>query len=133
MAQKGRHSADHKLVTALACGSTIENAAKQAGVSERTAYRRRNDPAFMKQVDDARADMSKRTMGMMTALGVEAVKTLAELLKPANPSATRLGAARSLLELQNKYRELIDFQERLAVVEQNMAAREPAKNGKKKA
>jgi len=46
MAQQGRRHADAALRLALACGATVENAARAAGVSERTLYRRLKDPVF---------------------------------------------------------------------------------------
>src|SRR5262245_7719594 len=46
MAAHGRHHADTVLLAALAGGQTIERAAQCASVSERTARRRLDDPAF---------------------------------------------------------------------------------------
>ena len=57
MPQKGKRTADHKLLLALACGASLENAARQAGVSESTAYRRMADPEFTRQLQGMRADM----------------------------------------------------------------------------
>jgi hypothetical protein len=52
----------------------------------------------------------------------EAVRTLLELLKPVMPAAVRLGAARAVLEIGMKVREVADLEERLAALEQRMAA-----------
>jgi len=131
MAHQGRKKADHHLVMALACGATVEHAARQAGVSESTVYRRLQDPAFYKQVDDARADTVKRFMSMLSAANLEAVKTLVELLKSSVANATRLGAARSIIELGGKLREQVDFEERLRTVEQQTESKQTSKTSRK--
>jgi hypothetical protein len=43
-------SSDELLLSALAAGSTVEEAARTAGVSTRTAYRRLADPAFARRL-----------------------------------------------------------------------------------
>jgi hypothetical protein len=122
MAQKGRRNADHTLLLALACGATIENAARSAGISESTAFRRLADPDFKRQLYDIRADMVQRTAAMLTAAGGEAVKTLLALQKESVPHATRLGAARAVLELGVKLRETAELEQRVLAVEQHLRA-----------
>src|SRR6516225_6069830 len=110
--------ADRALLQALACGATVENAARKAGVSERTAYRRLDDPAFMQQLQQVRIDMVQRTVGMLTGASVAAVKTLVDLQHDAAVSpAVRRGAARDVLELAIKYREAADLEQRIAALE----------------
>ena len=82
-----RKKAIDALLTALACGASAEVAARKAGVSERTVYRRLADPSFQQQLAALRADMVQRSAGMLTAASLEAVKTLVELLNPAQPPA----------------------------------------------
>jgi hypothetical protein len=120
MARKGRRKADHKLLMAFACGATIESAARQAGVSESTAHRRLEDPAFRQQLQAMQTDMIKRTAGALTAASTESVRTLLELQKPSAPPAVRLGAARSILEIGIKLREAADLEERLSALEQQL-------------
>ena len=81
MAHNGRRNADESLLMALACGATVDNAARQAGISKRTAYRRLADPAFGRRLQQMRGDMVSRTSGTLTAAAGEAVRTLLELLK----------------------------------------------------
>jgi hypothetical protein len=106
------------LVLALACGATVEAAAHQADVSERTVYRRLQDPKFRAQVRDARAEMVKRSAGMLTAAAGESVRTLLALQKAPTPPAVRLGAARAILELGIKVREMVELEARLEALEQ---------------
>ena len=51
MGHQGRRRADDQLRLALACGATVEAAAKKAGVSVRTAHRRLTCPAFRRSVE----------------------------------------------------------------------------------
>jgi hypothetical protein len=112
MAQKGRKNVDRILALALAFGGTVATAARAAGVGEATVYRRLKDAEFCRKIDQAQADMARRTSGALTGVTVEAVKTLAELMKSPNPPAIRLGASRSVLEIGMKVREkhLADLQ-----------------------
>ena len=125
MAQRGRHNADEALVLALACGATVENAARTAGVSLRTVYRRLAEPAFRTRLQGARAEMVQRATAMLTAAALEAVKTLLVLQQASVSAAVRLGAARAILELGAKLREVADLEARLAALEQQMAMANP--------
>jgi hypothetical protein len=100
----------------------VENAARKAGVSERTAYRRLDDAAFVARLDRLRAEMVQRTASMLTGAGLGAVKTLVDLQQDAAVSpAVRRGAARDVLELSMKYRETADFEQRLAALEERFS------------
>jgi hypothetical protein len=121
MTRKGRRAADERLMLGLACGATVEAAARQAGVSESTAYRRLAEPEFQRRLQRLRADMVQRTAGTLTAAASEAVRTLLDLQKPAAPPPVRLGAARAVLEIGMKVREVAELEERLAALEERMS------------
>jgi hypothetical protein len=118
MPQRGRKNADQALLLALACGATLEAAAQKAGVSPATAYRRSKDPEFQRKLLAIRSDMVVRTSGMLSAAGMESVKTLLALQNASIPHAVRLGAARAVLELGTKLRDSVDLEERIAALEQ---------------
>ena len=120
MAQKGRRASDEKLLLALACGATVENAARSAGVSERTAYRRLGDPAFQGAVKKARAEMVQRALGRLSDSATAAADALRRLLH-AEAESVRLGAARSILELGTKLRDAAELEERLRALEERAA------------
>jgi hypothetical protein len=122
MPQKGKQHADHQVLLALAGGATVEGAARKAGVSEKTVYRRLERPEFRQQLQALRADMVQRTAGALTAAATKSLRTLLELQKATHPAAVRLGAARSILELGLKFRETAELAERLAAVEAQLAA-----------
>jgi hypothetical protein len=117
MPSRGRRNVDEPLLMALACGATVEAAAAKAGVSPATAYRRLGEPAFLQRLRDLRADMVQRTGGMLTAAAGEAVKTLLALQKENISPATRLGAARAVLELGMRVRETAELEQRIAALE----------------
>jgi hypothetical protein len=121
MPQPHNRRADAKLLLALACGATVEQAARQTGLSVRTVYRRLADPDFRRQVQSTRTDMISRAAATLTAAGTEAVKTLLVLQQNTAPAAVRLGAARAVLEMGIKLREMADLEERLAALEQQIA------------
>ena len=120
MAQQGRKNADDALLLSLACGATIENAARSVGVSERTVYRRLKSAAFRQQLQQRRGDLVQRAASLLTAAALEAIKTLVELQKPPAPAAVRLGAARSILEYGLKLREAADLYGRVGTLEERL-------------
>ncbi len=130
MARRCGKQADQALLLALACGATVENAARKAGISERTAYRRLDNAAFVQQLQQLRADMVQRTAGMLTGAGLGAVKTLVDLQQDGTVSATvRRRAARDVLELAIKYRETADLEERVATLEEGLAKPDAPESG----
>ena len=122
---KDRQCADEALLLALACGATVENAARSAGLSLRTAHRRLGEPGFRERVQVLRSDMVERAAGMLTAASLEAVKTLLVLQEAAQPAGVRLGAARTVLEQGSKLREVADLQKRLSAWEAKMLPNDP--------
>jgi len=105
------------LLLALACGASVEQAARQTGWSERTIFRRLRDAKFCRELQAVRDDMVRRSAGMLTAAAGEAVKTLVTLMAGNIPPATRLGAARAVLEIGIKVREVAELGERVSALE----------------
>jgi hypothetical protein len=122
MPHSGRRNADDQLLLVLACGATLESAARQAGVSLRTAKRRAAEPEFKRQLNALRWDMVQRALGMLTAAMGESAKTLVVLQKETVPYSSRLGAARAVFEIGMKLREQNDLEQRLAAIEERFDA-----------
>ena len=118
----GRKQADEMLLTALACGATVDNAAAKCGLSPGIVARRLKDPKFAKRLQNVRSGMVQRTAAMLTAAATEAVRTLLELQGPNSPPAVRLNACRAIIELGSKLRETAELQERIAAVENQLQA-----------
>ena len=128
MARKRNKSSEQALLMALAIGATVENAARKAGVTERTAYRHLADPAFHARVDQARRENMARTAGMLSGAALGSVKTLVDLAQDVSvPASVRRGAARDVLDLAVKYRETAETEQRLAALEARLAARARAR------
>ena len=123
-----RKKSEDSLLLALACGATLDAAARQCGVSERTIYRRLEDPKFKKRLERVRADMVGRTSGMLTAAGCEAIRTLLTLQKDSTPTV-RLGAARTILEIGLKMRQMVDLEQRMAELEAMVASQDASMTG----
>jgi len=112
VARSARKKAEANLLRLLACGATVESAARSAGVAERTVYRRLADLNFQERIAKAQVEMLQRATAMSNAATVESVKTLLELQGAGNPPHVRLGAARAI-----KLRLNADIEQRLAAVE----------------
>src|SRR6516165_5042303 len=122
MPRKSNRAAEQVLLTALAFGATVENAARKAGIGERTAYRRLADPDFRARLSQARQEAVVRTAGMLTGAAVGSVKTMVDLQQDASvPAAVRRGAARDVLEMAVKYRESAEMEQRVAAIEDRLS------------
>ena len=117
MAKKQIKKNEDTLLIALACGATVQAAAAQCGIAERTAYRRLEDPEFKARLSKTRGEMIERATGMLTAAAGEAVRTLLSLQKAATPPAVRMSAARAILEIGMKLREVVDLEARMSKLE----------------
>ena len=111
-----RRRGDHILVPSLARGETIARAASQAGLSERTVYRRLHEPEFRAQVDGARAELFDQAAGRLAGAAEAATDCLIALLD-AEAETVRLGAARALWNQLVRVREVSEFERRLETIE----------------
>jgi hypothetical protein len=108
------------LILALARGEGVPAAAKAAGLAERTARRRANDPDFRQQVSRVRCDLLARAAGILADQSTAAARTLADLL--SSPSETvRLRAAVALLDSAMKAVEASDVADRVIALEEALA------------
>jgi hypothetical protein len=123
MAGSGRKKADETLILALAAGKSVPEAAKTCGVSERTVYRRLDDPAIRKKIQTLRTEMLTQTLGRMVDGMTDAADVLRTLLN-AKSESVALGACRAMLELGVRLRDSIEMEERLTAVESRLAERE---------
>lgn len=138
MADRGRPSEakDDALALRVAMGDTVRAAAQAVKMAERTAYRRSVEPAFREKVKALRQVMLDGTMGILTAAGERAARTLDRLLGPelempatgegdaeveAVPAQVRRQAARDILELGGKLRGELELTERVEAIEAQLA------------
>ncbi len=88
---------DDELFLAPVSGCHIENAAKIAGISERTAYRRLADPEFRDRINSAREAVRASILAKLSDAAGDAVSTLWSLLESEDESI-RLCASKMLLD-----------------------------------
>ena len=126
MARPKRREADRVLLQALACGASVEHAARKAGVGQRTVYRRLADAEFVRKLQDLRTEMVQRTAGMLSGAGLGSVKVLVDLQADVSvPAGVRRRSARDVLEMGLKFREATELEQRLAAVEVRLAGAAP--------
>ena len=121
VADNGSPSGDDALAAAIAAGTSVKDAARAAGVSERTAYRRQRDPEFRRRVAEIRSSFMSDAAGRLAEASTEAVSTLKALLT-ASSDSVRLSAARAILEIGPKLREHTELEGRISALEKSAAA-----------
>lgn len=123
MAKSVRGKGGSDLAVALASGASVAQAATRCGVSERTVYRRLEDPDFRQQVDRLRAQMVGRAVGKINNNMARAADKLRRLLESKNESVA-LSAARTILEAGQRLREHSDMEQRLTKLEEALRRQE---------
>ena len=125
MAENGRlKRADEQLALALASGRRVVDAAESAGLSERTAYRRRAEPDFQARVKELRSELVDAASGRLVATMTKAVVTLKRLLDDED-SNVQARAAGLLLTHALRVTELVDLAERVAALEARPGGAKP--------
>lgn len=123
MASKGRQKreTDELLALALAAGGTLQAASQHAQISERTARRRMQDPAFRQLVTDTRSQLVERAVGRLAAVACQAADCLADLVAHGTTEAVRLNAAKSILANLLPHLDAVEFERRLRALEDQQA------------
>ena len=130
MAGGSRSGAREAVAAALATGYTVASAAQSHSVSESTVYRwLRDDPAFAARVAELRAEAVGSAVAFLGTASRKAADTLAGLLGADTPPGIRLQAARSILELALKGREVLEVEKRLAALERSRADDKATRRG----
>jgi hypothetical protein len=111
-----KKAADAALVVHLASGVSPAAAAKLAGVSEATCYRRLADPSFRQRVEAARSAFWARALGILSRGAAESATVLRRLLR-SDDGRLKLQAAKVLLEQGIKVRDVVEIAQRLAALE----------------
>ncbi len=105
MVQNRERDADNLLLSKLLAGARVADAAVEAGVSERTVFRRLQDPAFRADLAEQRQKILDATVVVMTNGALDAARVLGELVGSEAPPGVRLAAARAVIELSIRMRE----------------------------
>lgn len=106
-----------KAITALLSERTARDAAKKAGVNEKTLYTWLADPAFRGALRSAEMDILETVTRRLGAGQSLALDTLEKLIQSARHESTKLTACVSWLNMFIKYRDMKDIDERLTALE----------------
>jgi hypothetical protein len=100
----------HRAISTLLSEPKICNAAKKAKVSEVTIFRWLKEEPFHRAYLEARRQATVQAIAQLQQAGGEALKTLCEVMKDKEVSASaRVTAAKTVLELSIKSVELEDL------------------------
>ena len=127
MAENGLNGRERLLIVQLASGATHDRAAEASGYSLRTITRKLEDQRFRTELDKARNQLFEAAFGRVVAAAQAAAGTLITLLARDTPPATRLGAARTLLESTVKFREQHEMEDRVRALEERLAAQKSSR------
>ena len=108
------------IAAALAAGKTHRDAAAEAGVSEKTVFRRAADPALKARVGELRAGMVAAAAGELASGMSEASRVLRELLGNDDPHV-RFRASVKVVELGLKTNEQVELERRISKLEADAA------------
>ena len=115
---------DEKILAALIANRSVPEAARAAGVSERTVYSRLADDDFRAEYEQRRRCTLDTACKTLQSALTDAVDVLTNIMKDADTSPqSRITAARSVLEYGVKLTELTDLAARVAALEAREAAR----------
>lgn len=106
-----------KAITALLSERTTRDAAKTAGVNEKTLYTWLNEPAFRGALRSAEKDILDDVTRRLSAGQGLALDTLTKLIQSARHESTKLRASVAWLELSLKYKDMQDIEDRLTALE----------------
>jgi hypothetical protein len=117
---KRRKNAKMAAALAVAGGRTVREAAERADVGVRTVYSWLRQPAFKRKVNELQERMVAAAIGRLSRRMSKAADTLAGLLNSTD-EGTKLRAARSLLEVRLKLKQLDELERRVGELESRAA------------
>lgn len=110
-----------RAVRALLTRPTVAQAAQECGLSEATVYRWLNDAAFRAALAQAEGEAVAAAGRRLAALAETALDALAgTLTDPRTPAPVKVRACEVVLANLIRYREVAQFEQRLAALEQEM-------------
>ncbi|MDB5309457.1 MAG: hypothetical protein JWO38_3659 [Gemmataceae bacterium] len=116
MPTPSKEYADEVLIRRLAYGDTIPDAARVAHVSERTVFRRLNNPTFRDRLSATQAAALSPGYGMLTTGLTDACYKLTQLVRHPNPHVG-FKAAKAVVDLTLKMRDQVELEDRVTALE----------------
>lgn len=111
-----QHGADESFIKGIAAGNSVARAARLAGISERTGFRRMQDPQVLQQISEMRSTLMDVAVDRLCHAADPASQTLYSLLQAPSDSV-KLSAARAILEKSVTVRNYQELDSRMAEVE----------------
>lgn len=105
-----------RAIASLLTGATQAEAAKAAGIHERTLARWLTDPDFVSELTSQRTQLAKRSLSSIQALAGDAVAALRDLLTSERESV-KLRTAQYIIDKAAAHLELQDLQVRVENLE----------------
>ena len=103
---------------ALATGFSEDEAAKKTGAASQIIRTwLRTDNTFVHRISEIRGEISQRVRASVSDKMLTAVATLDEICRDSRNDATRLAAAKLLLEVGIKMQQNVEFAQRITVSE----------------
>lgn len=107
-----------KAIVALLTEPTVKQAAEKAGIGVATLFRWMNDTEFDAQYQEAKNLAFSQAINRLQQSTGKAVDTLNTVMDDADaPPASRVSAAKTILELGIKVREQDEFEKRISELE----------------
>jgi transposase-like protein len=117
-------------ITSLLSHRSIEEAAREVGISPNTLVRWMKEPEFQAACLEVRRTVFSHAVGrLQDAAGAAATTVLKIMLDSNAPAATRLRAAEVVLEQATKTGEMEDVQDRVARLERAAGLVRKSRNG----
>ena len=114
---------DLVIVASVVTGSTYGDAALLAGVSESTVDRLMRRPEVKAAADTARLRRAQQIADLLDSRLDAAVDALADAMTTGDTTASRVTAARTLLEQARRWRDHSDLADRVYEIERQLRER----------
>ena len=107
-----------RFLAAMLTARTVTDAARQAGIAERTAYLYLSMPQVQAALDHAFDEALSHTAQQATVAMDRAIAALCAILEDcASPPATRIDAARTILQIGPRLHESVTLTRRVTTIE----------------
>lgn len=111
-------------LAALITEPTVGEAAKKAGISEATLWRWQQDPDFHDRYREARRQAVSHAITRLQQASTRAVDTLQSVMDSTDaPAASKVAAAKIILEMSVKAVEMEDLEARISSLEKAAGVR----------
>ena len=123
MSGEQRNSRKKQLVIALIEGKSLEDWARENGISRRTAYRWAKDPKVKAAVNSHRRTAVDQSLAVMSEQVTWAAQAIGELGKNAASESVRLGALKAVFANLVAVSKFARLEERITELEEQFHAR----------